>query len=292
METSLELRIKSAYARLGRSEQKVADFVLSHGPEVARMPVAALAHECGVSDPTVVRFANHIGFEGYSDFKLEVMRDWGKKAGEENPSPLLVDLYVKPDDRLEDIPAKMINTTIRALNDTLKMMNIPAYRQAVAAIVNAGVIDIYGVGNSGSIANDLMNKFLRIGLNARAFYDNHLQQISSLSLTQRDVAIGISHSGSTRDVVDTLKLARESGAVTIALTNFKASKITEFADIELLTGDFETTFYSETMVSRISLLAIVDMLYMGVLLSDYERFTTHLNRVNKLVETKNYHSSR
>jgi len=287
-ENTLESRIKTAYARLGKSEQKVADFVLLHGPEVARMSVAALAALCDVSDPTVVRFANHIGFEGFSDFKLEVMKDWGKKTVQESPSPLLVDLYVTPDDRLEDIPAKMINTTIRALTDTLKIMNIPAYRQAVAAIVNANIIDIYGVGNSGSIANDLMNKFLRIGLNARAFQDNHLQQISSLSLVKTDVAIGISHSGSTRDVVDTLKLARESGATTIALTNFKASKITGYADIELLTGDFETTFYSETMVSRISLLAIVDMLYMGVLLSDYETFTARLNKVNKLVESKNY----
>lgn len=288
IENSLESRIKSSYARLGKSEQKVADFVLLHGPEVARMSVASLAIQCGVSDPTVVRFANHIGFDGFSDFKLELMKDWGQKTVRDNPAPLLVDLYVKPDDRLEDIPAKMVNTTIRALTDTLNMMNQSAYRQAVAAIVNAGIIDIYGVGNSGSIANDLMNKFLRIGLNARAFDDNHLQQISSLSLNKNDVAIGISHSGSTRDVVDTLKLARESGATTIALTNFKASKITEYADIELLTGDFETTFYSETMVSRISLLAIVDMLYMGVLLSDFERFTAHLNRVNRLVENKNY----
>lgn len=288
MENNLESRIKSAYARLGRSEQKVADFILLRGPDAARMSVATLALQCGVSDPTVVRFANHIGFSGFSDFKLELMKDWGQKTVRENPLPLLVDLYVNADDRLDDIPAKMVNTTIRALTDTLKMMDLAAYRQAVTAIVNAGIIDIYGVGNSGSIGNDLMNKFLRIGLNARAFQDNHLQQISSLSLTKRDVAIGISHSGSTRDVVDTMKLARESGATTIALTNFKASKITEYADIELLTGDFETTFYSETMVSRISLLAIVDMLYMGVLLSDYETFAGRLNRVNKLVEKKNY----
>ncbi|NMB59621.1 MAG: MurR/RpiR family transcriptional regulator, partial [Chloroflexi bacterium] len=62
-ENTLESRIKSTYARLGKSEQRVADFVLRHGPEVARMSVASLAAQCGVSDPTVVRFANHIGFE-------------------------------------------------------------------------------------------------------------------------------------------------------------------------------------------------------------------------------------
>lgn len=287
-EKTYEVLIKSRYTSLSKSEKKVADYILLYGSDVTQMSISTLARQCGVSEPTIIRFTTHIGIGGYSDLKLRIMKDLGKKTVQEDGLPLLIDLCVNKEDKLEDIPGKMIYTTIKALNDTLSIFSFESYSRAVKAIVNAEKIDIYGVGNSGSIANDLMNKFLRIGLNARAFSDNHVQQICSLNLTQRDVAIAISHSGSTRDVVDTLKLAKEAGAITIALTNYKASKITDFADIKLYTGDFETSFYSETMVSRISQLAIVDMLYMGVLLSDYEKFTATLNKVNMLVEKKNY----
>lgn len=285
---SYEIIIKEKYPELSKSEKKVADFILLQGYDVAKMSIASLAKQCAVSEPTIMRFSAHIGFEGYSDFKLKLIRDWGMKDSQSVETPLLVDLYIDKNDKLEDIPVKIVNTTIHALNDTLNIFDLSAYKKAVEAIAQAGLIDIYGVGNSGSIANDFMNKLMRIGLNARALYDNHLQQISSLSLTKKDVAIAVSHSGSTKDIVDTLRLAKAAGATTIALTNYKASKITEFADLVLCSGDFETTFYTETMVSRISLLAIVDMLYMGVLLGDYQKYTSHLNQVNRLVKKKNY----
>lgn len=285
---SYEVIIKSKYPELSKSEKKVADFILLQGYDIAKMSISSLAKQCAVSEPTVMRFSTHIGFSGYSDFKLKLIRDWGIKDSQNSESSLLVDLYIDKNDNLEDIPVKMINTTIHALNDTLNIFDVSTYKKAVGAITKAKVIDIYGVGNSGSIANDFMNKLMRIGLNVRALNDNHLQQISSLSLTKKDVAIAISHSGSTKDIVDTLRLAKQSGATTIALTNYKASEITEFADLVLCTGDFETTFYTETMVSRISQLAIVDMLYMGVLLSDFQKYTSQLNKVNMLVKKKNY----
>ncbi|AJQ26328.1 MurR/RpiR family transcriptional regulator [Pelosinus fermentans] len=288
-ERTFEDKIKTVYNHLSKSEKKVADYVLEHGHEVTRLPLTDLAQKSQVSEPTVVRFTKRVGFSGYSDLKLSIMKDWGKKTViQDNNVSLLIDLHVNKDDKLEDIPGKMIHITMKALQDTLRIIDISEYLKAVKSLTEANIIDIYGVGNSGSITNDLMNKLMRIGLNARAFNDNHLQQISATHLTKDDVAIAISHSGSTKDVIDTLKIAKENGARTIALSNYKASEISKYADIQLFTGDFETTFYSETMVSRISQLAIVDMLYMGLLLSDYSKYTNRLDKINLLVEKKNY----
>nr|WP_255711504.1 MurR/RpiR family transcriptional regulator [Pelosinus baikalensis] len=288
-ERTFEDKIKTVYNHLSKSEKKVADYVLEHGHEVTRLPLTDLAQKSQVSEPTVVRFTKRVGFSGYSDLKLSIMKDWGKKTViQDNNVSLLIDLHVNKDDKLEDIPGKMIHITMKALQDTLRIIDISEYLKAVKSLSEANIIDIYGVGNSGSITNDLMNKLMRIGLNARAFNDNHLQQISATHLTKDDVAIAISHSGSTKDVIDTLKIAKENGARTIALSNYKASEISKYADIQLFTGDFETTFYSETMVSRISQLAIVDMLYMGLLLSDYSKYTNRLDKINLLVEKKNY----
>lgn len=177
---------------------------------------------------------------------------------------------------------------LTALEDTRRMLDSRSYEKAVRALASARLIDVYGVGNSAAVAQDMVVKLLRIGLVCRAYPDSHLQQICASALQSGDVAVGISHSGATRDTVDALAMARARGAVTIAITNFKGAEILRHADIALLTGDVETAFYTETMFSRISQLAIVDSLYMGVVLQDFERFSGALEGVNRMVSRKVY----
>ena len=104
----------------------------------------------------------------------------------------------------------------------------------------------------------------------------------------RDVAIGISHSGQTKDVVNAVRLAGEKGAETICISNYTHSPLTEVSNIHLLTGGHEASFMSETMVSRISQLAIIDMLYVGIILSDYDAYSAGLSYVNEQVRDKAY----
>ncbi len=286
---SYEQKIKNVYNILSPSEKKVADFVLSNGYSISTMSLNKLSIEIRLSEPTIIRFVKKIGFTGYSEFKMNLMKEWGKESvSEKGERNVLVDLHIDKNEKLEDIPQKMIGITIKALEDTLKLINFKKYREAIELISNANIIDVYGVGNSGSIASDIMNKLIRIGLNCRSYPDNHVQQIYASHLTEKDVAIAISHSGNTIDTVNVLKIAKESGAKTIALTNFRAAAISKYADIIFYTGDTETTFYSETMVSRISQLAIVDMLYMGILLNNFDSSIKRLEKVNTLVKEKNY----
>lgn len=279
--------IKACYGQLSPTEKKVADYVLENGHDVSQMTLSELSKRIQVSEPSILRFAKSIGFDGYSGLKTQMIKDWGKESSAAEAAKPLIDLHFNPNDQLKDIPEKMIGITVNALRDTLGTLDIGAFSEAVRAIARAERTDVFGAGNSGSIALDFTTKLLRIGLNARYYADNHLQQLACLSLGKKDVAIAMSHSGSTTDTVNTLRLAKEAGAVTVSITNYKASVIAQYADIKLLTGDHETTFYSETMVSRTSQLAIVDMLYMGILLSDYQKYTTQLDKTNLLVASKN-----
>ncbi|MDF2925981.1 MAG: RpiR family transcriptional regulator [Paenibacillaceae bacterium] len=280
-----ETVIKQHYPGLRASEQKVADYVLLHPHEVLSLTMAELAKAAGVSDPTVLRFVRALGYGGFAAFKLALAQD---AVSGQTPLGPLVDLHVQPGDELVSVPEKMIALAMRALEDTGRTLNKTNYEKAIQALCTARLIDVYGVGNSASVAADMVTKLLRIGLPCRFYPDNHLQQICAQGLTKGDVAVGISHSGSTRDTVDVLRMAHECGAATIAITNFKGADILRHADIALLTGDVETAFYTETMLSRISQLAIVDSLYMGVLLQDYERYSRVLGRVNEMVSHKVY----
>lgn len=284
MNKNYEMKIRENYGKLRKSEKKVADYILINKDKIGEMNLEEIAHKSGVSTPTVVRFAKALGYEGLKEFKIDVLKSENSTENIE----MLLNLYVGEDDKIEEIPTKIIGLTIKALEETLKFLNYSEYKKAIKYIIKSNVIDIYGVGNSGSIGNDFMSKLLRIGINCRAYSDNHLQQLCACHLTKNDLAIAISHSGCTKDTIDALKLAKESGAKTIVLTNFKASVITKYADIVLYTGETEKTFYSETMSSRMAQLALVDMLYMGVLLSDYNKYTKRLNKVNNMTRNKIY----
>ena len=276
-----EAKIREVYSELRKSEKKVADYILLNKEKIGEIGLEEIARNSDVSTPTVIRFMKALGYEGLKEFRIERLKS-SKRLNYNENTGLLLDLHVSRDDRIEDIPAKIIGLTVKALEDTLKFLNYEEYEKAIKLITNANIIDIYGVGNSGSIGNDFMSKLLRIGLNCRAYSDNHLQQLCASHLGKNDLAIAISHSGETRDTIDALSLAKESGAKTMVLTNFKASIITRYADIILFTGDTEKTFYSETMSSRMAQLALVDMLYMGVLLSDYDKYTKRLDKINNL----------
>lgn len=281
-------KIKKIYNELRKSEKKVADYILANRYEIEEMGLEEIAKNSNVSTPTVVRFTKAMGFEGFKEFKTELLKSGRDNTAELENINLLLDLHVNANDKLEDIPLKIIGLTIKALEETFKFINYETYAKAVKMIIDANIIDIYGVGNSGSIGNDFMSKLLRIGLNCRAYSDNHLQQLCACHLRKNDLAIGISHSGETKDTVDALRIAKESGAKTLVLTNFKASVITEYADIVMFTGDTESSFYSETMSSRMSQLALVDMLYMGVIVSDYKKYTKRLDKINNMTIGKIY----
>ena len=283
-----EHKIKEIYSELRKSEKKVADYILANKIKIEKMGLEEIAENSKVSTPTVIRFTKALGYEGFKDFKTELLKSGRQNQNDYDNIDLLLDLHITKNDNLEDIPIKLVGLTIKALEETLKFLNYEIYEEAIKLITNANIIDIYGVGNSGSIGNDFASKLLRIGLNCRAYSDNHLQQLCACHLGKKDLAIAISHSGETKDTVDALRIAKESGAKTLVLTNFKASVITKYADISLFTGDTESTFYSETMSSRMSQLALVDMLYMGVLLSDYNKYAKRLDKINNLTIGKIY----
>jgi len=115
-----------------------------------------------------------------------------------------------------------------------------------------------------------------------------MQAISASLLRERDVAFGISHSGSSKDVVDALRIARQSGATTICLTHHTKSPITKVADIKLFTAARETALWSDAMTSRIDQLTILDVLYAGVALRKYEIFLKSIECSKEALAEKKY----
>ena len=165
-------------------------------------------------------------------------------------------------------------------------MDPKAYRKAVALLAESEFIDIFGVENSLTPAMDLFTKLGYLGLTCRLNTDAYLQQIGAGHLPHGAVAVAFSHSGSSADTVKALRLAKSHGAKTIAITNVIGAPLASWADVTLLTGRDSHTIYGNAIFSRVADTALVDMLYMGVILSGYGRFSTALDESGRMIRDR------
>lgn len=279
--SSTALRIQAFYDDFGEAEKKIANWVLENPKEIIHYSITELAEKCGVSEATVVRFSRKLGFKGYQDFKIVL--------AQENVNPLQsLHEEVTEEDRCPEVLEKVFQSIIQTLHHTREVLSYEELEKAVEAILKARKVVVFGLGNSAPIALDAQHKFLRAGVDCSACSDNHMQAIIASHLKAEDVAIGISHSGSSRDIVEALQLAKECGATTICITNYGKSPILKVSDIHLFTASQETRYRILAMASRIAQLSIIDTLYIYVALRKKQQAIEAINRVEKALQSKKY----
>lgn len=281
--------IRSLLPNLAPVERRVAQAVLDDPQGVAWRSISELARTCGTSATSVVRFCRAIGLRGYPDLRLALA---GAVARDDVTSVTTAAHDIAPDDDAATITKKIAYADARAVTDTANHLDIATLVQVTEALAKAGRIDIYGVGASGFVALDLQMKLQRIGRPAFAWPDPHMA-ISSASLRGAgDVAIGLSHTGTTVDTIDVLREARSHGAFTVAVTNFPWSPITEVADLVLLTAARETAFRTGAMTSRIAQLTVVDCLFVTLAQQDLPGTRVALERTFAAAQAKRVRRSR
>lgn len=288
MKNGIAKQIMSGYGDLRKSEKKAAEYILKNMEQAAELSIDRLAEAAGVSQPTVIRMLRAFGFSGYKDFKYQLVSELAQsEAEQQGEAEPMFGYTLRKQDTLEEIPSYMTATAAGMMEETLKNFSVKTYRKTVEAIRKARLIDIYSVENSGVAAQDLLAKLLYLGLPCRYFSDSYYQRISAGSLTDEDVAVGISYSGASKDTVDAMRTAKRSGAVTIVITNFRDSPICRYADILICTSQ-EQFIYGNAIYSRMTQLLIVDMIYMGIIASDYEHYVGLLDQGEKIVRERAY----
>jgi DNA-binding MurR/RpiR family transcriptional regulator len=280
LEASPLVRIRSLLPGLARAEQRVAKVVLDNPSSVARRSITEVADAAGTSETTVTRFCKAIGVGGYPELRIALAADTAR-------TEMRVDRdlggEIAPDDDLATVVGKVTFADARAVEETAAQLEVDVLQRVADAIAAAGRVDVYGVGASAFVAADLQQKLHRIGRVSFAWNDTHIMLTSAAVLGPGDVAIGISHTGATTDTVETLRVAREHGATTVALTNFPTSPITEVADLVLTTAARETTFRSGAMASRIAQLTVIDCLFIGVAQKHLDRAMRALDDTREAV---------
>jgi DNA-binding MurR/RpiR family transcriptional regulator len=278
------VRIRGLLPSLRPAERRVAEAVLADPAGAAERSISALAAQCSTSETTVMRFCRAIGLAHYPELRIALARAAIREEVRHGGEHLTGD--IGSTDSLEQIVAKITYSDALAIEDTASTLDVGVLRQAVDAVAGARKIDIYGVGASGFVGQDLHQKLYRIGLMAFVWPHPHAALTSAALLREADVALAISHTGATEDTVDALRVAAERGATTIAITNYEQSPITEHADLVLTTAARETTFRSGAMASRIAQLAVVDCLFVGVAQRSFDQTVAALESTYTAVRSR------
>ncbi len=279
----LILKIKEALNDMKPSEKKIANFILNNTDEAVGLFIGDLAERCGTSKASVIRLCRTLHYEGYRDFAIALAADVASKKPDD-----AVYTDIRAGDNLEIIIKNVCHNNKKSIEDTLHVLNYKEVERAINAIHKAKRIDFYGVGASGLIALDAQQKFIRISKYAWAYTDSHLQATAAANLSKNDVVVVISYSGETNDIIDTVKIAKESGATIISITKYGINTLGEMSDIRLFLSSPEMTMRSGAMGSRIAQLTIIDIIFTGVASLEYPNIKKYLDRTKEVAVRKRY----
>ncbi len=265
--------IAQSLESLRKSEVKVAQYVLSDPAAVMHSSMSDLAAVVGVSEPTIVRFCRAVGCQGYQDLKLQLAQSLAAGAS-------FGQFAISEDDAVTDYALKIFDTTLHTLIEVRERLNVQALEQAIALMAKAQRVEFYGFGASGAVAADAQHKFFRLLLTAAAYSDPHMQAMSAVTLQPSDVAICISQSGRSKDLLTTANLVRETGAILITLCPSN-TPLAELATIHLAIDVQEDTEIYTPLTSRIAHLVVIDVLAMGVAMARGPSLVNHLKSVKR-----------
>lgn len=256
-----------------KSEQKLYKYITGSFEQIVYQSLTEIAIACQVGEATVLRFCRKLGFKGYQDFKLSLARELSireKRSHDET--------YIE----------KVRNNMMQTIEDTYKLVDDRQLKEAIDTINEAKSVVIYGVSSSGIAGLDMQNRLMRIGVNIEAITDTHNQVIRSNSVNSQTVIIAISLTGSTKDIIDAVKVGKDNGAKVITITNYAESPLTQYADIILLTSAKENPLDSGSLVSKVSQLFVIDLLCTGITMANYEKAKQTKEQIAQTIAKKLY----
>ena len=235
-----------------------------------------VASSARVSEPTVLRFCRALGFDGFQSFKLLLAQHLGTSSYSQ--------FSVDDRDTVADLGNKVFDSTIGSLIAVRDRLDPKVLELAINALSDAGRVEFYGFGASGSVAADAQHKFFRLQLSTAAYTDPHIQLMSAISLGEKDVVVAISQSGRTKALIQSVTLAMEAGATVICLAP-QDTPLSELGGIAIHVNVEEDLHEFTPVSSRIAHLLVIDVLAMGVARYRKPMLKDHLKKMNKNLRT-------
>ncbi|MEZ8297461.1 SIS domain-containing protein [Vibrio splendidus] len=254
-------KIVSRRTQLSANAIKIADWITSNVEQAASLTSQELAQATNVSQSSIVKFTQRIGFKGYSEFKLALTEDIGRKHAIQT-TPLHSNILA--DDPFSVISQKLVQEKTDAMIKTTNALSLDTCTEAIRLLDSANRVQVVGIGGSALTAKEFSFKMLKLGITALAEQDSHVQIAIARTLTPQDVQVVISFSGERKDVLIAAETAKEQGVKVIALTSARKSKLRSIADLSFDTIADESQYRSSSIASRTAQNIITDLLFIAL----------------------------
>lgn len=251
-------KIKEAFASYTSTEKIIADYILNHRNETVEKSAQELGEITKTSAAAWIRFSKKLGFKGLTALKV----DLAKNLDEEDE---LFNVVIEEQDSLSIMVKKIQTMSYQHMEGTYKLLNLALLQQAITWLINARRIYLCGIGGSGIVCMDLMQKLTRIDKESIYYEDSQVLAARLAHANDNDVLIAISYSGETNTVNRMVKLAQSKNCKVVAITQYNMrSTLSCLADISLYVPVVEKTLRLGSISSRNSALTLTDLLYYGV----------------------------
>ena len=274
------LKIKAIFNDFTPVEQKVAEFILDNPSKVPAMSIKELAVASKSSDASVMRFCKALGFSGYRSFIVGLTL---AIADNEEDAGLYTD--IRPGDSVKSVIRNIFRNERQALTDTENILKTTEVEKAVAILGSSEAVHFFGIGASGLVCLDAVQKFRRIGVSSYAHTDFHDQLTSAALLGSKDACVLFTYSGKTKEIQLILKLLKAQNCKIIAVTKLRKTNLLKGADVYLNVLTREVTMRSGATGSRIAMLSLVDILLSCVLSTDYDKYEKKLLKTYEALHT-------
>ena len=254
--------------QFGKKTQKViAKFFLAYDGDFRKLKILEVAEQTCTSAATIVRFSQELGYLGFPEMKIELQNQSRVYQGDDYSDGEKEERFNHIESLMESF--KMTGTN----NSSAQIFNI------VSNIKDAKNIDIFAKGETNITAQDFALKLIRIGFIATAHLDSHTQHFVASNATKKTVAIGISYSGTSKDVLENLAIAKANGATTFLISKDGAKK-PDFVDYVLNIMCTESGARVYSTISRLTILFLLDLIYLELIKTNPEFYH------NKLTKTR------
>jgi DNA-binding MurR/RpiR family transcriptional regulator len=263
-------RIRANLPQMPAAMGKIGELVLGDPTAPIELSITELAERAGASAATVTRFCRLIGYAGYLQFRVALAGELGSGDSEADTSwQADISREFGPDDSASEMLATLLGMHSRSLQDTASLVDLDVLEDVAAAIWNARHVDLYGLGSSGAMAMEMQSRLYRIGVPVHVWSEPHGGLASAVLQGPDCIAVALSVSGRTIEVVDMLSQARTAGARTVAITSGRDSALARVADITIVTAPPNQYLQPGDLSARPSQLLVLDLLYLLVARQDF-----------------------
>lgn len=244
----LLIRIREKFTKLSKGQKLIAGYVMNNYDKVAFMTASKLGDKVGVSESTVVRFANALDYKGYPDLQKELQELIKTKL------TTVQRLELSNSYNEEGFFKKVMQADVDNILKTIDELNTKSFNEVVKSILEAKKVYVFGL-RSSTVIVQYFSYYLNFILDNVRIVPSSINDIFDqfINIGKEDVLIGITFPRYSKKTLEVMKFVKNKGAKIIGITDSQFSPVSEIADITL-TAKSNMTSFVDSLVAPISLI--------------------------------------